>query len=198
VTFNTDLAVEVLARIKIAQQAKEAEAELKGLPDWRQSVWGEFDPDTLGPNDDLLFDEENNRFVGVGTCGTAMCAAGHALTATGIRMLWVPEGDGMYGTEFTEDGRRVPMAAVQALGIPVPDGVDPDTGAVTDEEAWGEDDHWDYEGRWPLMFDGSNEYEDVLTEVCYYSGLTEDEVERRVQHAIDNPPKTSLLATVQR
>jgi hypothetical protein len=48
------------------------------------------------------------------------------------------------------------------------------------------------------MFDGSNEYEDVLTEVCYYSGLTEDEVERRVQHAIDNPPKTSLLATVQR
>lgn len=162
-TFNIDLAVRVLARIE--------ESLLPDTPAWEvawnQTTWGRMYSDVLPiTQGDLLYDEGTGTYVGWGTCGTAMCFAGHALTEEKVKMVWTPAGG---STEFFADrcvdGDLVSDRACALLGI------DPPADRYErDEEAEGEDEHWDYSEDFPMLFNGGNDLDHIYAEVSHYSG----------------------------
>lgn len=167
--FNTDLFIDMMAQIEEAREANDIAVHAGH----DQSFWGRIvNVNLLQPtNGDLIYDERTKAYVGTGTCGTAMCAAGWALTLSGEKMRWDPvrfDGDGG-GTEFianfTADGEDVPKRACELLGI--------DRDEAVEARLWDYDDN-----EYPKMFDHTN-----TVDMLYGYGSR--------HAAIDNQPDTT-------
>lgn len=118
-TFNTDLAVEVLANIEATKQYEDV------CPiGHNQSQWGliprnsTYEGHVDVPDLDVLYDQESGLPIGLGTCGTAMCFAGWALSVSGVRMKWTydPDNDA-YVANLAATGETVEATGADLLGL---------------------------------------------------------------------------------
>ena len=174
--FNTDLAVTVLARI---EESRKPEAVVT-LPGWEQRYWGYLpiqDEDTM-VDLDLVVDDDGNA-VGLGTCNTAYCFAGHALTVNKVKMVWSNHGSFMTA-DYTESGVEVAEEAADMLGIDRED-------AIADEL-------WDHEDNMPLLFSPGNSLGDLYAIVAAHAGLTSEALRVMVQARIEQLEASATLS----
>lgn len=175
--FNTPLAIKVLANIEESQREPD-----EVVATWGQRSWGRFIlPDSLRnrfggvPSElgrehlDALYDDQTGLPIGQGSCGTAMCFAGWALSVQRVRMFWEFMGEGQYDAQrvANEDGtrsdQRVSDAAAEMLGI------------EKDSADWPPYDPF------PLLFNADNTLDDLYRLVARMAGMTEDTLRVEVE-----------------
>lgn len=181
--FNLSKAVEMLVQIRLA------EAGMKGVPAHNQGVWGKVEVSNASQY--VKSDDGYNRFdllyddlgfpVGLGSCDSGMCAAGHLVTAEGEPMHYQHFGEGDNGLPVfiahdmaPVNGvvKRVSVRACEILGIEIPNDPDPD------------DEHWDDSNGMPMMFHQDANYELIADEVCYYANINSEQLESLVEAAL--------------
>jgi hypothetical protein len=154
--FNLDLAVSVLTHIELTREGRAG-------GEWAQDSWGVI-YDLNSVDGDVLVDEETNTVIGYGTCGTAMCFAGWALTLSRVKMLWEAGGPQSWIATRTADGDEIPDRAARLLGI-------------------NREDHdlWDDDECMPRMFLAHMSLDDLYELVAEHAGVTVEHVQKRVE-----------------
>jgi hypothetical protein len=172
VTFNLDLAINVMAHIEEADK----------YDGWDQSHWGYIeDSDLLSKffeRGDLVLDKETGNIIGTGTCGTAQCLAGWAVSDSNIPLLWESIGDTTFVATYTKEGDTVESKATDLLGITH----EMDAEFEESRDFWPES--WRENGTgytFPALFNGYNTKDDLYMFLAHYSGLDEDDLRRRVE-----------------
>lgn len=186
--FNTPLAVKVLASIEESL----AWDDWKG-PTWNQSRWGVIYNEDRIPEEasedgrgtrllDAIVDVDDN-LVGWGTCGTAMCFAGWALSHEKVKISWVQfDRSGQFHGDMTSDGEEVPEVAMERLGISRPT-CDDGEGCYCGE--CGDCALWDHSDGMPRLFSARNTLADIYSIISDHSGLSETELREMVQTQVN-------------
>lgn len=171
--FNLELSVAVLTEIELTER--------EGTHGWSQENWATAP--TFPKGSDLVTtpSDYGETYVGYGTCGTAKCFGGWALTLAGIKMLWNRCGAGLCVT-YAEDGRTVSRVARTLLGI-------------DDAPSWCEDcdgassceaHHlWNYGEDMPALFDPDNSLDDLYRMVAEHAELEEEVLRKQVADALE-------------
>lgn len=176
-TFNTELAVRVLANI---EEGEEVRVDQRTMIGWDQSHWGFISSvgavrAAMESGEDLVWDEKGN-LVGTGTCGTAMCFAGWALSLSGVKMKWDATDSNPETTSFvaqyTADGKSVEAEAGDLLGM--------------NEEMFHGDNlpsgvAGDMDYSYTPLFHEGNDLNQLYVLVAHYSGMSESELRTLVQ-----------------
>lgn len=161
-SLNMDVAVNMLARIEIAQ--------LDGR--WNQAVWGKAVFDQPQTTAEIVTDEFGQP-VGTGTCRTAFCGAGWVVQNAGLRMNWISVTSELncFVADEVVDGRPIEKVACDLLDIPYDDYVTTDEdGDDTYTELAYTDERWDEDGI-PCLFAPGN----TLDEMYSYTAAWMDE-----------------------
>lgn len=192
-TFNTELAINVLAEISLAGQNQydnlyqDDGHNPKGL--WNQGHWAYIDKTPEGAvNDqgDVIVDEKTGLPMGVDSCGTAYCFAGWATHLSGVKLEWDATSFGTLKASATQGGEYVSAKAADLLGIPnyfdVEKSWRDETGQV--QEGFYEDRLWDHGNGLPALFDAENQYRDLIWHISAWSGLEEEVIDSMVERAV--------------
>lgn len=174
--FNTPLAIKVLANIE--ESIREPD---ETVATWGQGAWGRLTlPESLirlfggaprkieGQHLDTLYDDDTGLPIGRGSCGTAMCFAGWALSVERVKMLWERYSEDTYDAQYTlsEHGGRGPRVsdrAAEMLGI--------EQGSP----------YWDINDPFPTLFRESNSLDTLYDLVAEMAGMTEDVLRAEVE-----------------
>jgi len=189
-TFNTALAVKVLAHIEDLN-----EYDTNHRHD--QALWSTVS--LPRKTFEKVFDKETGALAGYGSCGTAGCFAGWTMHLEGIalhyhvteapgfaRLLGYSKSDVLLFADEAMDGRSVSVAACEALGVHIPV-IDPecyheyeDYGRDTDCSCELNQPHWNYEESIPDLFNGGNTLSQIYEYVAVYAALTLGELHNMV------------------
>lgn len=159
--FNLDLAVKVLAQIERTSAAHD------------QQTWGRGSRSEIL---DAIVDAASGELIGYGTCGTAQCYAGWALTITDTPMRWLPGLSSEWRAYTAADGTEVSATAMRLLGL--------DANELCPE--WTEEDDcerencaWSHGAGYPQMFETYLTLDDLYEWVSRFSRLSVEEVRNR-------------------
>jgi hypothetical protein len=179
--LNLERAVLMMARVEIAR--------INGHHD--QTNWYQITvlDGTLPEGEDLIVDEKTGQVVGYGSCATGRCAAGWALhDDPDTHLRWTPVTANTLRAYDTKDGRSVPMAACDWLGIDwLYDG---------DGEY---DERWNYSDDMPRLFDTDNNINDLYAFLAQWwedEAMTEAEKEAALRVMTDRKVDELMRASV--
>lgn len=169
-TFNIALQTDVLVQIELAREGKNP------LSRWDQGDWAKVYAqfsDVTDENGDIIIDEETGLPIGVGSCGSAMCNAGWALSLAKVPLLWEwddNDEDALLATGCTVDGshRQVMPVAVDLLGYP---------SSVDRPDLWG---YTKYSAYLPTLFDTENTIDDLYRITAEVAEVNEVELRATV------------------
>lgn len=209
-TFNTPLAVRVLAHI---EELNDNNDELQH----KQAMWGLV----VGEAEklDRIYDNKTGELIGLGSCSTAMCFAGWTNTLEGVKLHWeeadfmdrvfvgdqlgpVPEDGKILIANYTMEDELVSDKACQLLGIERPkrcanNGRYNEECDLDEDEYWedgtrfygcscegafdAEASHWNFEDNFPKLFNAENTLADLYAMVAAYADLEVDELKAMVE-----------------
>ena len=185
-TFNTALAVKVLAHI---EDLNDSDTRIEH----NQTVWSQVSvPSQIY---DAIYDKKTGKLAGYGSCGTAGCFAGWTTHLDGLSIRYYPVERGpaflqgllakpaqdiLLIADEVEDGRSISRAACDALGIHVPevtfDCYHEEYDSTEDCRCELSESGWDYDENMPLMFNAGNDMDMLYGYVAEYSGRKVQEI----------------------